>query len=77
MFVDNDDEVEVYVYISLWGVVCIIFIVDLVMSLDNVIVVVVVVNSVFEGLCVLLLVVGLGLFILLIIFGSMLLLKVM
>lgn len=77
LLADNDDEAEVHAHTSLWGAVRTILIADLVMSLDNVIAVAAAANSAPEGLRVPLLVVGLGLSIPLIIFGSTLLLKVM
>lgn len=77
LLADNDDEAEVHAHTSLWGAVRTILIADLVMSLDNVIAVAAAANSAPEGLRVVLLVIGLGLSIPLIIFGSTLLLKVM
>ena len=77
LLADNDDEADVHAHTSLWGAVRTILIADLVMSLDNVIAVAGAADSAPEGLRVPLLVIGLGLSIPLIIFGSTLLLKLM
>ncbi|MBW8843657.1 MAG: TerC family protein [Burkholderiales bacterium] len=77
LLADQDDEADVHAHTSLWGAVRTILIADLVMSLDNVIAVAAAANSAPEGLRVPLLVIGLGLSIPLIIFGSTLLLKLM
>lgn len=74
----GDDEGEdVQASDSLWAAVRTILIADLVMSLDNVIAVAAAANSAPEGARTTLLVLGLGLSIPLIIFGSTLLLKLM
>ena len=77
LLADQEDEADVHAHTSLWGAVRTILIADLVMSLDNVIAVAAAANSAPEGLRVPLLVIGLGLSIPLIIFGSTLLLKLM
>ncbi|GAP36433.1 TerC family protein [Piscinibacter sakaiensis] len=73
----DDDGGEVKASASLWSAVRTILIADLVMSLDNVIAVAAAANSAPESIRTLLLVLGLGLSIPLIIFGSTLLLKLM
>ena len=73
----GDDEGDVKAAGSLWHAVQTILIADLVMSLDNVIAVAAAANSAPAALRTPLLVVGLGLSIPLIIFGSTLLLKLM
>lgn len=77
LLADNDGDAEVHASSSIWVAVRTILIADLVMSLDNVIAVAAAANSAPEGVRVLLLVIGLGLSIPLIIFGSTLLLKLM
>lgn len=77
LLADSDGDANVDAHPSLWGAVRTILIADLVMSLDNVIAVAAAANSAPEGLRVPLLIVGLGLSIPLIIFGSTLLLKLM
>jgi YjbE family integral membrane protein len=77
LLADQDGDDDVHAHTSLWGAVRTILIADLVMSLDNVIAVAGAADSAPEELRVPLLVVGLGLSIPLIIFGSTLLLKVM
>lgn len=77
LLVDNDDSTDVHAHTTLWGAVRTILIADLVMSLDNVIAVAGAANSAPERLRLPLLVIGLGLSIPLIIFGSTLLLKLM
>lgn len=73
----GDEEGDVKASSSLWSAVRTILIADLVMSLDNVIAVAAAANSAPENLRTPLLVIGLGLSIPLIIFGSTLLLKLM
>ncbi|CAM3920339.1 TerC family protein [Roseateles saccharophilus] len=77
LLADNDDGADVHAHTTLWGAVRTILIADLVMSLDNVIAVAAAANSAPEGMRLPLLVIGLGLSIPLIIFGSTLLLKLM
>ncbi|HEY9106722.1 MAG TPA: TerC family protein [Roseateles sp.] len=77
LLADNDDDADVHASSSIWVAVRTILIADLVMSLDNVIAVAAAANSAPEGVRVLLLIIGLGLSIPLIIFGSTLLLKLM
>ena len=77
LLADSDDDADVHAHTSLWGAVRTILIADLVMSLDNVIAVAAAANSAPEGMRVTLLIIGLGLSIPLIIFGSTLLLKLM
>lgn len=77
LLADADDDADVHAHSSLWGAVRTILIADLVMSLDNVIAVAAAANSAPEGLRLPLLIIGLGLSIPLIIFGSTLLLKLM
>ncbi|MEO3689973.1 TerC family protein [Roseateles paludis] len=77
LLVDNDGDAEVHGHVSLLGAIRTILVADLVMSLDNVIAVAAAANSAPESLRVPLLVIGLGLSIPLIIFGSTLLLKLM
>jgi len=77
LLADNDDDADVHASSSIWVAIRTILIADLVMSLDNVIAVAAAANSAPEGVRVLLLVIGLGLSIPLIIFGSTLLLKLM
>jgi YjbE family integral membrane protein len=73
----GDDEGDVQASGSLWQAIRTILIADLVMSLDNVIAVAAAANSAPESMRLVLLVLGLGLSIPLIIFGSTLLLKLM
>lgn len=77
LLADGDDDADVHASSSIWVAIRTILIADLVMSLDNVIAVAAAANSAPEGARVLLLIVGLGLSIPLIIFGSTLLLKLM
>jgi len=77
LLADNDDDAEVHASHSLWAAVRTILVADLVMSLDNVIAVAAAANSAPEPMRLALLVIGLGLSIPLIIFGSTLLLKLM
>lgn len=77
LMADGDDDADVHASSSIWVAIRTILIADLVMSLDNVIAVAAAANSAPEGARVLLLIVGLGLSIPLIIFGSTLLLKLM
>jgi YjbE family integral membrane protein len=77
LLADTEDDADVHAHTSLWGAVRTILIADLVMSLDNVIAVAAAANSAPEGIRVTLLIIGLGLSIPLIIFGSTLLLKLM
>lgn len=77
LLADSDDDTDVHASGNLWTAVRTILIADLVMSLDNVIAVAAAANSAPEPLRVPLLIIGLGLSIPLIIFGSTLLLKLM
>lgn len=77
LLLGDDDGGEVKASASLWSAVRTILIADLVMSLDNVIAVAAAANSAPENMRTVLLVLGLGLSIPLIIFGSTLLLKLM
>ena len=77
LLADNDDGADVHASSSVWVAIRTILIADLVMSLDNVIAVAAAANSAPEGARLMLLVIGLGLSIPLIIFGSTLLLKLM
>lgn len=77
LLADGDDDADVQASSSLWVAIRTILVADLVMSLDNVIAVAAAANSAPEGVRVLLLVIGLGLSIPLIIFGSTMLLKLM
>lgn len=74
LLVDSDDAADVRARTTLWGAVLTILAADLVMSLDNVIAVG---GGAPEGLRLPLLIIGLGLSIPLIVFGSTLLLKLM
>ncbi len=74
---DGDDEASVRAHGSIWAAVRTILVADLVMSLDNVIAVAAAAESAPSELRTLMLVLGLGLSIPLIIFGSTLLLKVL
>ena len=77
LLADNDDDANVHASSSVWVAVRTILIADLVMSLDNVIAVAGAAETAPENLRTPLLVIGLGLSIPLIIFGSTLLLKLM
>ncbi|WP_428421241.1 TerC family protein [Methylibium sp.] len=77
LMVDEGDEGHVEAGDSLWKAIRTILVADLVMSLDNVIAVAAAANSAPDDMRTLLLVLGLGLSIPLIIFGSTLLLKLM
>jgi YjbE family integral membrane protein len=77
LLADGDGEADAKGHTSLWGAIQTILIADLVMSLDNVIAVAAAAQKGPEETRLLLLVIGLGLSIPLIIFGSTLLLKVM
>lgn len=77
LLADNDDAADVHAHPTMWSAVRTILVADLVMSLDNVIAVAGAANSAPQGLRLPLLVIGLGLSIPLIIFGSTLLLKLM
>ena len=77
LLADNDGDAEVHASSSVWVAIRTILIADLVMSLDNVIAVAAAANSAPEGARLMLLIIGLGLSIPLIIFGSTLLLKLM
>jgi YjbE family integral membrane protein len=77
LLADNDDDANVHASSSIWVAVRTILVADLVMSLDNVIAVAAAANSAPAGARVALLIIGLGLSIPLIIFGSTLLLKLM
>lgn len=77
LLADNDEEAEVQASSGVWAAIRTILIADLVMSLDNVIAVAAAANSAPEGMRLPLLIIGLGLSIPLIVFGSTLLLKLM
>ncbi len=77
LLADSGDDGDVHASASLWTAVRTILVADLVMSLDNVIAVAAAANSAPEALRLPLLVIGLGLSIPLIIFGSTVLLKIM
>ncbi|KQV52958.1 hypothetical protein ASC95_09245 [Pelomonas sp. Root1217] len=77
LLADNDGDAEVHASSSVWVAIRTILVADLVMSLDNVIAVAAAANSAPEGARLMLLIIGLGLSIPLIIFGSTLLLKLM
>ena len=77
LLVEGDDEADVHASTSVWVAVRTILIADLVMSLDNVIAVAGATDSAPEGARTVLLIIGLGLSIPLIIFGSTMLLKLM
>ena len=77
LLADGDDDADVHASSSVWVAIRTILVADLVMSLDNVIAVAAAANSAPEGARVLLLIIGLGLSIPLIIFGSTMLLKLM
>jgi YjbE family integral membrane protein len=74
---DSDDEADMQGHSNIWSAIRTILIADLVMSLDNVIAVAAAAQKGPEETRLILLIVGLGLSIPLIIFGSTLLLKVM
>jgi YjbE family integral membrane protein len=77
LLADSGDEAEMHGHSNIWGAIRTILIADLVMSLDNVIAVAAAAQKGPEETRLILLIVGLGLSIPLIIFGSTLLLKVM
>lgn len=77
LLADNGEDADVHASSSLWVAVRTLLVADLVMSLDNVIAVAAAANSAPEALRLPLLVIGLGLSIPLIIFGSTLLLALM
>jgi YjbE family integral membrane protein len=77
LMADSDDETDMQGHSNIWGAIRTILIADLVMSLDNVIAVAAAAQKGPEETRLILLIVGLGLSIPLIIFGSTLLLKVM
>jgi len=77
LMADGDDEADMQGHSNIWGAIRTILIADLVMSLDNVIAVAAAAQKGPEETRLILLIVGLGLSIPLIIFGSTLLLKVM
>ena len=77
LLADSNDEVDAKASPNLWGAIRTILIADLVMSLDNVIAVAAAAEKGPEEARLLLLLIGLGLSIPLIVFGSTLLLKVM
>jgi YjbE family integral membrane protein len=77
LLADSDDEAEMHGHANIWGAIRTILVADLVMSLDNVIAVAAAAQKGPEETRLILLIVGLGLSIPLIIFGSTMLLKVM
>ena len=77
LLADGDGEAETQAHPSVWGAIRTILLADLVMSLDNVIAVAAAAQKGPEETRLLLLIIGLGLSIPLIIFGSTILLKVM
>ena len=77
LLADSDDEAEVDGHSNIWGAIRTILVADLVMSLDNVIAVAAAAQKGPEETRLALLIIGLGLSIPLIIFGSTMLLKVM
>jgi YjbE family integral membrane protein len=77
LLADTDEDADIRAHTTMWGAVRTILVADLVMSLDNVIAVAASANSAPEDARLVLLVIGLGLSIPLIIFGSTLLLKLM
>ncbi len=77
LMADSDDEADMKGESNIWGAIRTILIADLVMSLDNVIAVAAAAQKGPEETRLVLLIVGLGLSIPLIIFGSTMLLKVM
>ncbi len=77
LLADSDEDAEMKAESNIWGAIRTILIADLVMSLDNVIAVAAAAQKGPEETRLLLLIIGLGLSIPLIIFGSTMLLKVM
>ena len=77
LLADSDDEAEMDGHSNIWGAIRTILVADLVMSLDNVIAVAAAAQKGPEETRLILLIIGLGLSIPLIIFGSTMLLKVM
>jgi YjbE family integral membrane protein len=77
LLADSDDEADMEGSSNIWGAIRTILVADLVMSLDNVIAVAAAAQKGPEETRLILLIVGLGLSIPLIIFGSTMLLKVM
>lgn len=77
LMADSDDDGDMHGHTNIWGAIKTILIADLVMSLDNVVAVAAAAQKGPEESRLLLLLIGLGLSIPLIIFGSTLLLKVM
>jgi len=77
LLADSGDEAEMHGHSNIWGAIRTILIADLVMSLDNVIALAASAQKCPEETRLVLLIVGLGLSIPLIIFGSTMLLKVM
>ena len=77
LLADSDDEAEMQGHSNIWGAIRTILVADLVMSLDNVIAVAAAAQKGPEETRLILLIIGLGLSIPLIIFGSTMLLKVM
>jgi YjbE family integral membrane protein len=77
LLADSDDEADMEGHANLWGAIRTILVADLVMSLDSVIAVAAAAQKGPEETRLILLIIGLGLSIPLIIFGSTMLLKVM
>ena len=77
LLADSDDEADMEGHANIWGAIRTILVADLVMSLDNVIAVAAAAQKGPEETRLILLIIGLGLSIPLIIFGSTMLLKVM
>ena len=77
LLADSDDEADMEGHSNIWGAIRTILVADLVMSLDNVIAVAAAAQKGPEETRLILLILGLGLSIPLIIFGSTMLLKVM
>ena len=77
LLADSDDEADMEGHSNIWGAIRTILVADLVMSLDNVIAVAAAAQRGPEETRLILLILGLGLSIPLIIFGSTMLLKVM
>lgn len=77
LMADSDEEGDMHGHTTIWGAIKTILIADLVMSLDNVVAVAAAAQKGPEEMRLILLLIGLGLSIPLIIFGSTLLLKVM
>ena len=77
LMADGGDDADMKAHSNVWGAIRTILIADLVMSLDNVIAVAAAVQKGPEETRLILLIVGLGLSIPLIIFGSTMLLKIM